>query len=154
MHDRDPTNSFWPSWAPALFAAVLFAATGCLTTWLAQKFDAADPIVGDMIVFAPIPADVDAWQLNVEAPNVAHRVSSEGPCVLDPNVMSVNGGSLIVEAREETSPPRFLLHWAGRHTAQGEGDCGGAADLMLDRRDLRRLANAAGGFGLKANPIR
>ena len=31
--------------------------------------------------------------------------------------MSAQGGSLLIEAREGTSPPLFHLHWAGRHTA-------------------------------------
>ena len=66
----------------------------------------------------------------------------------------VEDGSLIVEAREDTSPPRFQLHWAGQHTAKGRGDCGAQADLTLDRFDLQRLANAAGGFGVKPTAFR
>jgi hypothetical protein len=43
-------------------------------------------------------------------------------------------------------PPAFRVHWAGGHTDNGAGDCGSAADLMLERTDVMRLANAAGGF--------
>ena len=68
--------------------------------------------------------------------------------------MAANGGSMIIEAREETLPPRFQLHWAGQHTAKGLGDCGNAADLTLNRYDLQRLANSAGGFGVKPRLIR
>ena len=39
------------------------------------------------------------------------------------------------------------------HTAKGTGDCGASADLRLDRYDLQRLANAAGGFGVKQRAI-
>jgi hypothetical protein len=40
------------------------------------------------------------------------------------------------------------VHWAGGHTDSGSGDCGPAADLLLDRADVMRLANAAGGFNV------
>ena len=96
-----------------------------------------------------MPPDTDAWQLRVATHSVTGRDPSAGPCVFDPNEMSAAGGSLIIEARHETNPPRFQLHWAGRHTAKGAGDCGAAADLTLDRYDLQRLANAAGGFGVR-----
>jgi hypothetical protein len=145
----DPTSLSWPAWGPALSAALLIVAIGGLTTYLALKFDALRPRVGDMIVFLQTPADADSWQLKVATTSVTGRDPASGPCVFDPNEMSAAGGSLIVEARHETSPPSFQLHWAGRHTAKGAGDCGAAADLTLDRFDLQRLANAAGGFGVR-----
>jgi hypothetical protein len=124
-----------------------------MTTYLALKFDALRPQVGDMIVFVPTQGDADTWQLQVATTAVSGRDWTAGPCVLDPNEMSADGGSLVVEAREEASPPLFQLHWAGRHTAKGAGDCGASADLRLDRYDLQRLANAAGGFGVKQRAI-
>jgi hypothetical protein len=132
----------------------LIVAIGGFTTYLALKFDAMRPRVGDMIVFTPTPADADSWQLKVATTSVAGREATAGPCIFDPNVMAAAGGSLIVESREETSPPRFQLHWAGRHTAKGTGDCGPTADLALDRFDLQRLANSAGGFGVHPTAIR
>jgi hypothetical protein len=151
---NEPSSLSWPPWGSALSAAVLIVAIGSLTTWLALRFDALRPRVGDMVVFLPNPPDADSWQLTVASTSVPGRESSAGACVFDPNVMSVDGGSLIVEAREETNPPRFQLHWAGQHTANGAGDCGAAADLTLDRSDLQRLANAAGGFGVRPRIIR
>jgi hypothetical protein len=155
--DRDPpepASMSWTAWGPALSAALLIVALGGLTTYLALKFDALRPRVGDMIVFAPTPADSDSWQLLVATTSVAGRGQADGPCVFDPNVMSVSGGSLIVEERQEASPPLFQLHWAGHHTAKGAGDCGAKADLTLDRYDLQRLANAAGGFGVRPTALR
>jgi len=146
---REPTSLSWPEWGPALAAALLIVAIGGMTTYLALKFDALRPRIGDMIVFVPASSDSDSWQLKVATTSVTGRDQAAGPCVFDPNEMSANGGSLIVEAREETNPPRFQLHWAGPHTAKGQGDCGTSADLTLDRYDLQRLANAAGGFGVK-----
>jgi len=151
---HEPASLTWPAWAPALAAAMLIVAIGGLTTWLALKFDALRPRVGDMIVFVPTPADTDSWQLTVATSSVVGRGQEAGPCVFDPNEMAIAGGSLVVEAREETSPPRFQLHWAGRHTSKGGGDCGASADLTLDRFDLQRLANAAGGFGVHPTALR
>jgi hypothetical protein len=137
-----------------LAAALLIVAIGGMTTYLALKFDALRPQIGDMIVFVPAQGDGDTWQLQVSTNSVTGREEAAGPCVFDPNEMSAAGGSLIVEAREETSPPKFQLHWAGHHTAKGAGDCGQTADLTLDRYDLQRLANAAGGFGPKPTALR
>jgi hypothetical protein len=33
-------------------------------------------------------------------------------------------------------------------TSDGGDDCGKAADLILSRTDLQKLANSAGGFGV------
>jgi hypothetical protein len=150
---REPTSLAWPAWGPALAAALLIIAIGGMTTYLALKFDALRPRVGDMIVFVPSRSDADSWQLQVATTAVSGRGQTAGPCVFDPNEMSATGGSLIIEAREEASPPRFQLHWAGQHTSKGSGDCGESADLTLDRYDLQRLANSAGGFGVKPRAI-
>src|SRR5580698_7701706 len=101
--DPDPSGSLsWPAWAPALSAALLIVAIGGLTTWLALKFDALRPRVGDMIVFIPTTQDADSWQLQVATTAVSGRDAAAGPCVFDPNEIASSGGSLIIEAREET----------------------------------------------------
>ena len=151
---REPTSLSWPNLAPALAGAFLIVAIGAMTTYLALKFDAARPKVGDMIVFLPTSSDSDTWRLQVATSDVAGRNWSAGPCVFDPNEMSTGGGSLVIESRTDTSPPRFQLHWAGMRTAKGSGDCGTAADLTLDRYDVQRLANAAGGFGVRPTFVR
>ena len=150
---RDPFPVSWPVWVPAITAAALIVSIGAMTTWLALRFDALRPTIGDMIVFSPTPTDSDSWQLTVETSSVVGRGADAGPCIFDPNEIAVNGGSLVVEGRIEANPPRFQLHWAGQHTAKGSGDCGTSADLTLDRYDLQRLANAAGGFGVKPRAI-
>lgn len=151
---REPSSLSWPAWAPALSIALLIVTIGGLTTWLVLKLDALTPRVGDMIVFLPAAPEAGSWRLRVDEAAVKNRPDRAGPCVFDPNVMSLEGGSLIIEAREPADPPRFHLHWAGRHTAKGGNDCGAAADIVLDRHDLQRLANAAGGFGMKPRVIR
>jgi hypothetical protein len=150
---REPPSLSWPAWAPALAASLLIIAIGGMTTYLALKFDALRPRVGDMIVFVPTQGEADTWHLQVATTAISGRDRTAGPCVFDPNEMSAAGGSLVIEAREEASPPLFQLHWAGQHTAKGTGDCGASADLMLDRYELQRLANAAGGFGVKPSAV-
>ena len=60
--------------------------------------------------------------------------------------MAVRGGSLVVEARRLSRPPVYSVHWAGGNTDGGTDDCGTSADLVLERTELMRLANVAGGF--------
>ena len=155
----DPSSYTGPAWAPALSALVLMVAIGAMSTWMVLRYDLARPGVGEMIVFVPSTPDADVWRLPVEASAISgHGSSRDGisgrglsreGCVFDSTVMAMHGGSLIIEAREETSPPRFHLHWAGGRTAAGKDDCGESADIVLDRLNLQRLANAAGGFGVK-----
>jgi hypothetical protein len=37
----------------------------------------------------------------------------------------------------------FVVHWAGPRTADGDGDCGSSADLILDQRAILLLGYAA-----------
>src|SRR5580698_3865773 len=106
---RKITPISMPAWGPALAASLFIVAIGGMTTWFALQFDALRPRVGDMIVFAPAQSDGDPWQLQVPTTAVAGRKNADGPCVFDPNEMSAAGGSLVIEAREETNPPRFQL---------------------------------------------
>jgi hypothetical protein len=69
-------------------------------------------------------------------------------CTLSPSAMAEGGGSLVVEARRMSSPPIYRVHWAGERTSTSGADCGRAADLVLSRTDLQKLANTAGGFGV------
>lgn len=146
---HDPGTIAFPAWAPAAIAVAMMVTIGGLTTWLVLTFDAARPKVGDIVEFVRRPPDAESWRLLVAASAIAGRDPAAGPCLFDPNEMSAAGGSLLIEAREATSPPKFHLHWAGGRTAKGAGDCGASADLILDRADLQRLANAAGGFGIR-----
>lgn len=132
-------------WAPALVAmGIMF--TGFLGTLMVLQLDAFRPAVGDMVVYQPNSQDSDVWQLQV--PATAHNGTGDTHCVLNPTVMAAGGGSLVVEARRDTSPPVYRLHWAGARTENGAADCGGTADVSVTRTDLQKLANAAGGFGV------
>jgi hypothetical protein len=120
---------------------------GCLVTFLLMNMEALRPKVGDMVVYRPNTQDGDVWQIKVAAVQQAPGVDTA--CILDPTVMAQQGGSLVVEARDDTNPmAQYRLHWAGAHTARGDGDCAGSADLTVSRTDLQKLANAAGGFGI------
>ena len=134
------------AWLPVL-AAVAVMVTGCLSTFLVLQLDEFRPKVGDIVAFRPGSEDSDMWQMTVPAKMVNPAATASPTCALDPNVMATDGGSLVVEQRQETPVLGYQIHWAGQHTDKN-ADCGADAELMVSRTDLQRLANAAGGFGV------
>ena len=138
-------NSHWAATGPALMAAGVML-IGSFVAFLLMNLESLRPRVGDIVVYRSQAQQQDVWQLQV----VKYRTASHDSdiCVMDPAVMAEGGGSLVVEARDDTSlEAPYRLHWAGAHTAHGAGDCSGSADLEVSRTDLQKLANAAGGFG-------
>jgi hypothetical protein len=102
---------------------------------------AEGPVVGDMVTFRSTGVGIDQDPLKV----AFAAAPVERTCVLNPQVMRADGGSLVVEAREpKASTPLYRVHWAGEHTAKGAEDCGGQANLVLSANDLRALASATG----------
>jgi hypothetical protein len=146
-----------PSGEVSLTAVILGLVVGALLTvttglWCMRQLEEFGPSVGGIIVFKPDPIASERWVVN--AVRLEHgffgrsRNDNVRRCVLSPGVMAKAGGSLVIEARRMSRPPTFHVHWAGGHTENGAGDCGSAADLLLERIDVMRLANAAGGFRL------
>lgn len=133
------------AWLP-VFAAMAVMVTGCLSTFLVLQLDEFRPKVGDVVVFRPGSQDADMWQMTVPATVVGSAPAAK-TCSLDPNVIATDGGSLMVEARQDAPALSYQIHWAGAHTDK-TADCGTSADLVVTRTDLQRLANAAGGFGI------
>jgi hypothetical protein len=88
------------------------------------------------------------WQMTIPATLLSATGVPLAGCSLDPNVMASQGGSLVVEGLQEQPSLQYRIHWAGMATSGATGDCGGAANLLVSRTDLQRLANAAGGFGI------
>lgn len=111
------------------------------------------PSVGDIVRFTPGQPMNDFARFDVSARYAAENierpmaVAHSGSCVLRPDVMAKKGGSLVVEARDLTGSQEFRVHWQGRRTDSGAGNCGDSADLIVSISDLRALANVAGGFG-------
>ena len=137
----------WAAWLPVL-AAMAIMVTGCLSTFLVLQLDTFRPKLGDIVAFRAGSQDTDMWQMTIPA-TLATTAGARGDgCSLDPNVMAENGGSLVVEARQDDPAGQYLVHWAGSATAAAPGNCGDSANLMVSRTDLQRLANAAGGFGV------
>jgi hypothetical protein len=132
------------AWLPVV-AALTIMVTGCLSTFLVLEMDEFRPKLGDIVSFKPGSADTDMWQMNIPAAVVS---APQTVCTLDPNVMADKGGSLVVEGRQDQPTLLYRVHWAGSATARASAGCGSAADLMVSRTDLQRLANAAGGFGV------
>jgi hypothetical protein len=141
--------------AASLSTVVLTLVAGALltlTTGLAAMvgLEHFGPSVGGIIVLRPDVAATERWSVNAQIAEPSHPgVPTETAgrhCVLTPSVMAVRGGSLVIEARHLSRPPVYRVHWAGGHTDAGSGDCGTGADLVLERTQLMRLANVAGGF--------
>ena len=144
---RDALAPTLAAYLPAMVAVAVMI-IGFASTLMVLQLDVLQPKVGDMVVFKPGTQDNDAWQLEVAADKVAGRSVQQGSCMLNPTVIARQGGSLVVEQRNLGGDKLYRLHWAGRQTADGPGDCGTTADLTLSRTDLQKLANAAGGFGV------
>jgi hypothetical protein len=141
--DHDPVERDLSAWLPLLFVAVIMLMAG-ITAASILRSGALRPRVGDIVTFSPAQRDRDIWHVSVTGFRAEEPTRA---CVLNSRVITETGGSLVVEAREEKPALLYRLHWAGRRTDHGAGDCGGQADLLLSRLDLRKLATAAGGFG-------
>jgi len=141
-HDRETS----------LTTAILTLAAGALLTvvtglWIMLQLEQFGPAVGGIIVFRPDTAAGERWSVRAALAEPAAGVARDPRhCVLSPAAMARRGGSLLVEARRMSRPPEYRVHWAGGSTNFGTDDCGATADLVLERTELMRLANVAGGF--------
>jgi hypothetical protein len=97
----------------------------------------SSPHLGDMLAFDPDP-NISESELGLRL--LVHRAHQFG-CVLDMNTIRHVGGSLIIESRNPAG--LYHLHWAGPRTSPDNADCGTRADLIVDAKDLARLAVAA-----------
>lgn len=130
-----------PSVAVVILAAIL------LTIGFHRLADSLEPQPGDIISFpgTRIPS-IRTVLITVS------RLGEPGGrmCVLDLPVMQKSGGSLIVEAARSKPDRSFQVHWTGVRTSNGQGDCGGSVDLLLNSAQMSALAFASGGMGVKA----
>ena len=142
----------WIAIGPAILAAGAVL-VGCVVTFLLLNMDMLRPKVGDMVVFRPNTQEQDIWQIQV--PTYRPTDSGQTSCIMDPAIIVQQGGSLVVEARDDTAAAApYRVHWAGPHTANGAGDCAGSADIAVSHIDLQKLANAAGGYGIQNRIVR
>ncbi len=149
---NDGHDAKWVAVGPAVLAVSVMLIS-CIITFLLMNLEALRPKVGDMVVFRPNTQEQDVWQIQV--PTYQPTAAGQTSCTMDPAVIVRQGGSLVVEARDDTTPEaQYRLHWAGPHSANGAGDCAGSADIAVSRVDLQKLANAAGGFGLEHGIVR
>jgi hypothetical protein len=144
--DETPSTSL-TAWLPVL-AAMVIMVVGCLSTFLVLQLDEFRPKVGDMVVFKPGSQDTDMWPMAIPATVISVMGSPVAECTLDAKIMATNGGSLVVEGRQDAPALFYTVHWAGARTSADGGNCGSGANLTVSRTDLQRLANAAGGFGV------
>lgn len=150
-HD-DGNHADWTALGPAVLVVIAML-IGCVAAFMLMNLDSLRPKVGDIVVFHQTTREQDVWQLEVATyvPTPEGRQS----CVMDPAVIVRDGGSLVIEGRDDSNlSAQYRLHWAGAHSAAGAGDCAGSADIAVSRIDLQKLANAAGGFGVETGVIR
>lgn len=150
--DRSEDGADLGAWAPVVFALIV-AIFGVTASLVVLRREAARPVVGDMVVFRAGTDDRGPWRVNALVTRLAPSGEEAGVCVLNSTTMAAGGGSLLVEARLPSEATPYRVHWAGKHTDSGTGDCGAAADLLMARVDLRKLATAAGGFGVRTKGI-
>lgn len=129
----------WTALAGCVVAILLASAVGAAA--FVRTLDIA-PQVGDILVFRPTAHLETDWEV------AAQRPTGRSGCVLRPDVMSVQGGSLVVEERTPNSRA-YRVHWAGPRTAMGISSCGDYADLLVSRGDLQLLINVVGGVGVR-----
>jgi hypothetical protein len=157
MHRRDqrqrgPDRTSDDTWAPALTLVATILLTAYLGAMSILQLEQFGPQVGAIVVFKPGAERMDLWHVSASvgddiSPDLMGGAVTRA-CTLSPSAMAEGGGSLVVEARHMSSPPIYRVHWAGLRTSVGGADCGKAADLVLSRTDLQKLANTAGGFGV------
>ena len=150
--DRSEDGADLGAWAPVVFALIV-AIFGVTASLVVLRREAARPVVGDMVVFRAGTDDRGPWRVNAQVTRLAPSGEEAGVCVLNSTTMAAGGGSLLVEARLPSQTTPYRVHWAGKRTDTGTGDCGAAADLLMARVDLRKLATAAGGFGVRTKGI-
>jgi hypothetical protein len=129
----------------ALLAVAALALTAALVVvGLLELADAFGPQMGDVVSFPASSAPSFSTASITVNPT---RPSSYATCVLDIQVMHRFGGSFVIEAKPGGD---FQVHWAGLRTSYGRENCGGSADLLLNRAQVAALIFAAGGKGVKA----
>ena len=128
--------------APVVGMAVgLLALGGSIE--IARMTDQFGPKVGDQVAFG-----LDARSQVASQETLAVTRTDGAACKLDIALMQQFGGSLIVEERGPGPQRLYRVHWSGRATAAGGGNCGASVDLRLNDRQIGTLAEAAGGYGL------
>lgn len=145
------------TWVPILAVVATVLLTACLGTMAMLELEQFGPQLGAIVVFKPGAERMDLWHVTASATgDIAPEPTGSASiraCTLAPSTMAEGGGSLVVEARRMSSPPIYRVHWAGLRTSDGSDNCGNAADLILSRTDLQKLANTAGGFGVGPKTI-
>jgi hypothetical protein len=120
--------------------------TACLLSF--SRMSQLGPDVGAIIRFDPAEGPKHWEQPGISVRFAASRTPGLA-CVLMPSVISAIGGSFVIESKQMSQPPVFLVHWSGARTDRGARDCGSSADLIVPLNELRALANVAGGFGVQ-----
>ncbi|GEM_PF-1503016 len=150
--DRSEEQADLGAWAPVVLGLIV-AVIGVAASMIVLRREAARPVVGDMVVFRAGVDDRGPWRVHAMVTRIGPSGEPAGVCVLNSSAMAAGGGRILIEARLPSEAMPYRVHWAGKHTDTDGRDCGATADLLIARVDLRKLATAAGGFGVKTKGI-
>ena len=143
-------HSFGGDLGPFTIVSYVLAFGLCLMTCLMSfsEMSQVGPDVGAIVTFDPHGGPKHWDQPGIPA-DFATPLTKRAGCMLMPSVIAAGGGSFVIEAKQMTRPPVFVVHWSGVRTENGARDCGRSVDLTLPLNQLRALANVAGGFGVE-----
>ena len=127
-------------WPVLMGLAALILTAGGLFGAMMAEIESMRPTPGDIVSFTGGQTVPPGFTTTTTA-----QREEGGSCVLDPRVIAMDGGSLVVEGTQ--AGRRLLVHWAGRRSS-AEADCGHSASLVLPEDALDNLAAAAGGYGV------
>jgi len=107
---------------PFTILTCILAFAPCLTTCLLSisEMSRLGPDVGEIVAFDPRDGPKHWDQPGIQTRFVPTAVSGQG-CILMPSVMVSIGGSFVIEAKQTSRPPVFLVHWSGSRTDTGCG---------------------------------
>jgi hypothetical protein len=146
--DGEATSYTIDSLLTACTVVLLLASLGGLTMLCASLHIGLR--VGDILVFKPGARVAEGLPVTaIRSVPLPRQPASAATCTLDPAVMALDGGSLVVETKSLTQPV-YGVHWAGVRTSAGAADCGSSVDLTMSRIDLQSLINVIGGFSLSS----
>jgi hypothetical protein len=72
---------------------------------------------------------------------------------LDVRIIHANGASLIIEARQPQTRPRFRVRWTRGASSIDGANCGASTDPLLNQDEIEVPAIAAREFGIPARKL-
>lgn len=116
---------------------ILLSAMDAVAEWRNERIQ-----VGDIVGFGA------AGTIPVTNETRLYAVKEDrSDCTLDMSVLHRFGGSFVVTAKGASADEPVLVHWSGQRTAEGAGNCGSKASLLVDTDGFEILRSEAASYG-------